>query len=127
MSSNTVKILRLPDGSIIGAAGDSDRWPEAVAELSRSIAANDLPQEMKGNYELLRLLPNGKVIGYAERLRPYSLSVPAAIGSGGDYAKAALLAGADLKTAIKIAGKIDLHTGGRTRIVSLRHRERRPS
>lgn len=122
INDNTIKLHRLPDGSIIGAAGAADRWPEAVAELSRSIEADDLPAEMKGDYDLLRLLPNGKVVGYHERLRPHAVAVPAAIGSGGDYARAAVLAGADLKTAIKIAGQIDLHTGGRTRIVSLDRR-----
>jgi ATP-dependent protease HslVU (ClpYQ) peptidase subunit len=122
-----VKIHTLPDGSLIGAAGASDRWPEAVAELSRSIEAGDLPAEMRGDYELLRLLPNGKAIAYAERLRPHPVSLPASIGSGSDFALGAMAAGADLKAAIKIAAKLDPHTGGRTRIVSLRHRERRPS
>ena len=42
-----------------------------------------------------------------------------AIGSGRDFALAAMRMGADAKKAVKIASEFDIHTGGRIRTMRL--------
>lgn len=104
-----IKVVPLPDGSIVGGAGrtaDSER-------AMRHLLAED-SGDVKGEYVLLRLFKNGKVATYeGSLLSPIATKAPQAIGSGSDVAMGAMLAGADARTAVQIAAKIDVYTGGR--------------
>lgn len=50
---------------------------------------------------------------------PEPLTFPSAIGSGRKYALGALLAGADLATAVGIAAQLDVYTGGEIRVTDI--------
>ena len=52
---------------------------------------------------------------------PYWLpiDIPYGIGSGGDYALAAVLAGADARRAVEIASRLNTNTGGEIQVVNI--------
>lgn len=104
------KLRRLPDGSVVGWAGNADEAVIAVEALAR-----DDGDEAKGDYSLLRLFPDGKLAVYVDRLIPTFTSPPQAIGSGGDVALGAMLAGMSAKQAVRAAARIDTSTGGTIR------------
>lgn len=105
------KVFPLPDGSIIGAAGrtrDAERAARELLDNPRD------PAKMSGDYTLLRLHRNGRVEVYeGELTSPIRVTAPYAIGSGWVAAKAAMMAGADAREAVRIASKIDVYTGGK--------------
>jgi ATP-dependent protease HslVU (ClpYQ) peptidase subunit len=104
-----IKVVSLPDGSIVGGAG---RTADAERALRHLLA--EAPGDLKGDFTLLRLFKNGKIAVYeGTLLSPISMKAPAAIGSGSDAAMGAMLAGADARTAVQIAAKLDVYTGGK--------------
>jgi len=117
----SVKMTRLPDGSIVGRAGGVADHTKAVDELIVAMLEERTPRETKGDYALLRLFKDGKALLYVDRLDgPAWVSLPAAVGSGADYARGAMAMGADPKTAVKIAKRFDAGSGGRIRTLSPR-------
>ena len=64
-------------------------------------------------WEMVKVDNKGKVwqIG-SDSFDWQRVTPPTYIGTGGAYAKAALLAGASPKEAVRIASEIDLHSGG---------------
>lgn len=64
--------------------------------------------------------PKGNVFCYDSRVYPYKLEAEfVALGSGCDFAKGAMAAGASAKKAVQIAGRFDGFTGGPTNTLSL--------
>lgn len=114
--NNRRKVHPLPDGSVVGGAGrtaDAERAIRTLTEMT-----ND---EVKGDYALIRLYPSGKVEIYEGSLKsPIRSKAPHAIGTGSDVAMGAMLAGATAQEAVKIAGKIDIYTGGKVTSYSAR-------
>jgi hypothetical protein len=110
----------LPDGSVIGESGDADIGIKAIEVLARSLEEGTDVPKFKGDYALLRLMPNGRAFLYWENLFPVEVQPPAAIGSGGPLARAAMLAGAEPVHAVRIAAQIDVNTGGRIRSIKPR-------
>lgn len=105
------KVHKLPDGSIIGAAGRTRDAERAVRALMNNPFK---PEEVRGDYTLMRLYPDGDLWVHEDTLTaPMKMKTPFAIGSGWVAALGAMLAGADAKQAVKIASKIDVHTGGK--------------
>ena len=54
------------------------------------------------------------------------IDIPYGIGSGGDYALAAVLAGADARRAIEIASRLNTNTGGEIQVVNIAEALRSP-
>lgn len=112
--NDAYKLRRLPDGSYIGGAGQVDLIEQAI-DLLRSKAP--APADVEGEYSLLRLHNYGGVAVYGGSiLHPVYVTGPAAIGSGMDFALAAMMAGASPQKAIRIASQLDPNTGGRVTV-----------
>ena len=104
-SSKAKKLHRLPDGSIIGSAG-------VTKDCLRAIDAIADGKEYDGDYTLLRLMPDGKVLKYECCTYGMESELPATIGTGREVALGAMLAGANPKRAVTIAASCDVYTGG---------------
>ncbi|MCK5013229.1 MAG: hypothetical protein KAS66_05375 [Candidatus Omnitrophica bacterium] len=105
---NTKKIFRVR-GKIVGIAG-------ALAEALIFVdwlksETKDTKPDLSDSFEAIVVGPNG-VDWYGDRLVAVSVGIPAAIGSGGDYAMGAMMAGATPKKAVEIAKKLDPGSGG---------------
>lgn len=105
------KVFQLRDGSIIGIAG---RTRDAELAARKFIENPDSPENVRGDYTVVRLYPNGQVWVYEDNTSvAIKVKPPYAIGSGWTTALGALLAGANAAEAVKIASKVDVHTGGK--------------
>jgi hypothetical protein len=109
------KLTRLPDGSIFGAAGRNSDRQKVVTWLQEG-EGDKLPR-LSDEFAGLRLMPGGEVLYYDPDLLPTTIDAPAAIGSGGELAVGAMLAGAKPSRAVEIAILRDNLSGGQ--IVSL--------
>lgn len=109
------KLFRLSDGSVAAGTGTlaavlvMKAWYEAGADATK------YPECQKSNDDWCRLVvakPDGSVF-YYEGL-PVAIpseSVPAAWGSGRDFAMGAMLAGADARRAVEITGMVSTDCG----------------
>lgn len=61
----------------------------------------------------------GKCYMYENRLYPYEVKAPFAIGSGFKYAMGAMLAGATAAQAVEIAARLDKNTGGEVQVIDV--------
>lgn len=105
------KVYKLSDGSLIGAAGRTRDAERAIRALTANPAK---PEEVRGDYTLMRLYPDGSIWVHEDTLTaPIKVQPPFAIGSGWTPALGAMMAGATSREAVKIASKIDVHTGGK--------------
>lgn len=109
------KINRLSDGSFIAGAGDVALFTKAISAIRNKEPGGD---HLAGDYSLLRLSKWGAVSLYdgTGTLEPIYIDGPAAIGSGMDYALAAMKAGASPQKAVRIAAELDPNTGGRVTV-----------
>jgi ATP-dependent protease HslVU (ClpYQ) peptidase subunit len=107
ISDAVEKLEVLPDGSIVGGAGTGVAVRRAIAELYKS-----QPDEVDGDYRLLRLYPSGAIAVYAYTTQqPQFVEAPFSIGSGGEFARGAMASGASPKKAVRIAHQFDSGTG----------------
>lgn len=107
------KLHRLPDGSVVGQSGRCSHAVSAIEELTLAMRDGRDPRPMRGSYTLLHLCTDGSVITYDDELVPLPTPAPAAVGSGGAFAMGALYNGASPEEAVRIAKKLDVHSGGR--------------
>lgn len=78
--------------------------------------------ELDESFEALVIdLNTGKCYMYENRLYPYEVHPPFAIGSGFKYAMGALLAGATATQAVEIAIRLDKNSGGPIQTIDLRN------
>lgn len=114
--NNAVKITRLKDGSLLGLSGRASVQPKLAAWLNNEGA---FPKDC-GDWSALHLLP-GEVRFYnqdaSEGYNP--LDLPAAVGSGREFAIGAMLAGASAQKAVHIATQADPFSGGKITTVHL--------
>lgn len=108
---SVTKIRRTPDGCLLGAAGNSNicealrRWFEAGAK------AEDFPDKDKTSH-LLVIHPDGKTDFYDGHWVPVTFeSKRVAIGSGRDYAEAAMYLGKNAVEAVNVAIHFDSSCG----------------
>lgn len=102
------KVWRLSDGRLLGCAG---RRSDAVA-FREYLEGGDKPK-IKEPFSALVLGLNRRATYHSESdLRGLETELPAAIGSGMDYALGAMDAGASAEQAVAIAGGRDGSTGG---------------
>jgi len=116
------KIVRFDDGWVMAVAGRG-AMKHCLTEWIRAGAA---PEKCpKGGPEVtwsvLAVDPDRKFwlythdAPYRERIG----SFPFTLGSGADFARGAMLAGADVRRAIEIAAHCDCHTGGDIQVVDV--------
>lgn len=113
ISADVPKVIRLDDGSIIGAAGNPAHLPKVAAWLNggRKTEWPVIPKDGDDGFIGLHLTVDGLFMidkdgGFT---RP---NMPVAVGSGAGIAVGALEAGASVRQAIEIACKHDVWTGG---------------
>jgi ATP-dependent protease HslVU (ClpYQ) peptidase subunit len=113
LTETHAKLWELPDGSVIGSSGDRASAQKAKAELRSAINERREPEDVPGDYRLIRLYRSGSIAIYDLGVlsQPMFVEAPFAIGSGGMYARAALAGGASLSKAMKIAHAFDAFTG----------------
>lgn len=115
VDDKSVKLHRMPDGSIVGQTGRCTHAIVAIEELSEAIRDGRPPKLMRGNYQLLQLHHDGTVTTYDDELVALNTPTPAAAGSGAAYALGAMFNGASPDAAVRIATKLDTNSGGRVR------------
>jgi ATP-dependent protease HslVU (ClpYQ) peptidase subunit len=108
VDSNRRKVFRLTNGSLVGCAGNS---VDAIS-FRRWLDDDGNKPHIKEEFAALVLNKNGDVEYYDRLLVPLELSLPTAIGSGADFALAAMDAGASPAQAVEIAARRDPYTGG---------------
>lgn len=108
VGAQTEKVWRLRDGRLLGCAG---RRVDGVA--FRTYLEGGAKPKIKEAFEALVLGLNGRATYFCEHdLDGLDTELPAAIGSGMDYALGALDAGASPERAVLIASGRDTGTGG---------------
>lgn len=120
----TTKIIRLPDGGLIGCAGGV-----AFCEGFRQwMIAGEDPEQFdvqwgeKEGFEVhgLRVLPDGTAWHYDGYHIPIRIENKTyAIGSGASYAEAALFLGCDAQRAVEVACALDPGCGNGIDVLSL--------
>lgn len=113
------KIAKLKDGSLFGGAGVA----EGCELLLRSLQKNTATPVYEGT-EALHVKTDGSLWVYEGRawLKQQKCKYYA-LGSGHAVALAAMDAGADAITAVKIGIKRDTHSGGRVRSLKLKRQK----
>ena len=109
------KIERLSDGRIVGSCGDAT---QCILIRQWLEAGRDKP-ELDDKVEAIVLNLDGTIDWWDKRFVPLRYIAPMAIGSGGDYAIGAMLAGQDPVGAVEIAMIRDRNTGGDVETYSL--------
>ncbi len=112
-----IKIHRLPDGSLFGAAGPSHTIMGLLTEVrkistQKKRTLNPFPAK---NVQALLLCSSGYKYYFEGNTWNEMDEEYFAIGSGSDYALAAMDAGATAEEAVKIACKRDPFSGGKIR------------
>lgn len=104
------KVRRLPDGRIMGVAGN----PFDINNLEKWLTEGGEFPELQDtdSFDLLVLEPNGDVYCYAKHGRRSKELLPIAIGSGTDLAVGAMEAGASPEQAVRIACARHTECGG---------------
>lgn len=105
--ASRTKIIGLPDGRVFGCTGYSDECSLFAKWMQGGIEKPTLGDD----FAALVLTPDNKAFWIGQRLEPVEWSVPATIGSGGDIALGAMLAGKSPAEAVQIAASRDVGTG----------------
>ncbi len=107
-TENEVKVLRLRDGRLAGYSGSASSGKTFIAWLNDG---GEMPKLDKG-FHVLTLAPNGTATVYYDDGTSDPADLPAVLGSGGNIALGAMLAGASAQKAVSMAAKRDPFTGG---------------
>lgn len=124
---NAQKLFRLANGAVLGCAGSSLAARVLVDKLNNSVKDHKRKKAVLPTFRIKNclaiLLAHGNKVYYFENGMWEDISdIPHySIGSGSDYALAAMDAGASALEAVKIAAKRDIYSGGR--IVSMSPKE----
>lgn len=111
----TTKVHRLPNGSLVGCAGNTAQIGEMIHWLGAGADPDKMPaiqRDAKECVSALVISPEGKVLQYENT--PYPIHIENgqwAIGSGRDFALAAMLLGRDAMGAVKVAIVFDAGCG----------------
>jgi len=113
--SRTQKIHRLPDGALFGAAGDV----QEISAVLEWLRGGEKPESLE-SFEAMLVGPAGAAyLGY--RLMRRSIAEPFfAVGSGSQFAIAAMACGKTAIEAVRLAARFDSATGGRVQSMRLR-------
>lgn len=108
-----VKVCRTAEGGLVGVAGDAHAMAQIVAWLDAGEPDKERPEDLK--VEVLVLRPGGLVEGCGATMKLTRWEPPAAIGSGGEFAIGAMMAGASCEEAVRVACRADINSGGQVR------------
>jgi hypothetical protein len=125
--ATTTKIFRAPNGALLGGSGDSD----AVSALRRwycdGADRTEYPNNRDGDTccgRLLVITPEGKVTMYLRGPDPLLIEDRMyAMGSGGDFALAAMHLGHDARHAVEVACALDTDCGNGIDTLTLEKQE----
>ncbi len=111
----TTKVVKVK-GCLYGFAGNLEQ-----CNLFIDWVKDGKPKEKPKNMSIFECLEyDGKnVYWWGEWMRGVKMNSPQAIGSGARFAQAAMLCGKNAREAVGVAKKLDVHTGGRVRTISL--------
>lgn len=104
------QLRRSDEDCLFAGAGTSDLVEQVFFWLSGVVSERPIVGD-KDDFRGLLITPTG-AYGLEERLTPFSVPAPYAIGSGRDFALAAMALGKTAKEAVELACKLDLYTGG---------------
>lgn len=112
-STSFVKVRHIGGGKrditgIVAFSGDPSQFELFYSFLETDVKPDRLNMEKS---EAIFVTPDG-VYAYDENLIPIKVDLPFAMGSGGQIALGAMLAGKSPQQAVMIACKIDIWTGG---------------
>lgn len=91
-------------GCLYGAAGDSSDCDKFIGWAKRSCRGRR--PRVAESFQALALTPDG-LFFFDTNLHPMQMKQPFAIGSGSKAARAAMIAGADIRRAVEIACEVD--------------------
>lgn len=110
-ASTVTKIGHLPDGSLYGMAGDFAVGRQTIAWIIAGAEPSNFPEKQKSKDDFCGILvirPDKSVWKYEDTAVPFCLEDPfMAIGSGRDYALAAMHLGKSAFGAVEIAALFD--------------------
>ena len=113
------KKIRKVGGVLYGIGGHLSITPLLWEWIEAGCTASEIPCEEGHEWEILRVSKRGVSTLTSDYWRWLASPRVAGIGTGGSYAEAAMLAGASVKEAVRIASKIDLYSGGGVVTLSL--------
>lgn len=119
------KLHPLPDGSVVGSAGDSELGVLFLDWLESGEESSARPDWSDEDFAAMRLYPDGTIMVYTAHCVPEPVPAPFAIGSGHKLALGALEAGASPLRAVEIACIYDASCGIPIDTVVVRHRKGR--
>lgn len=108
----STKIRRLPNGNLLGAAGDAAQAREMVAWIVDGADPDEFPSELRpGKTNAARALlitkDGGRILVYETGPHPIEFLGPYhALGAGAEAAIAVMLLGHDAKMAVEIASQV---------------------
>jgi ATP-dependent protease HslVU (ClpYQ) peptidase subunit len=122
LADATRKIVRGKDGSVMGCAGEAASCSLVREWFERGEshkAVPKVPSQPDGDgdsrFKALILRPGGRLEFLDACFTPVAVKPPMAIGSGGDVAMGAMMAGASPKEAVRIAASVVVSVGGPVR------------
>lgn len=72
-----------------------------------------IPEIDPGSFQGLLVLETGEVYDLEDKLVPLPAEIPVAVGSGTDYAMAAMVVGKSAVAAVEVACELDVYSGGK--------------
>lgn len=115
MHATTTKVHRMPDGSIVGCAGNTAQIYEMLNWLKTGADADKLPNAQRDAKECVSMLvirPDGTIHQYENTPHPMTIENKMwAIGSGRDFAYAAMHLGRSAIQAVELTCMLDSGCG----------------
>lgn len=115
-AASVAKVVKLPDGSIVGCSGhttDCETFRQWL--IGGQVGARPKAKSLSA----LLLRTDLSLVYFNERGSGVPAEAPATVGSGNELALGAMLAGASPKRAVEIAAERDPFTGGTITELSL--------
>lgn len=111
-----IKIYKLiagnGDEAIVGGSGSASSIYAFFDWCASGMEYEDYPAEHAGEAQFI-MVTKKSVLCYENYPRPIEVGFPYSIGSGGQYAMGAMLAGAKATESVKIASKLDPYTNSK--------------
>lgn len=116
------KIVKSPNGFVAAGAGGLNSITPWLRWVAAGLKPDDQPTTLDKESTLLIVDPRGRAYTFeGSAVRLPMRDKQWAIGSGSDLALGAMAMGADARTAVKVAAKFDVYTGGRVVVLRPGH------
>lgn len=113
LKRTTTKIFRF-DGGLFASAGSGSHAAHMFAWVASGANPNDVPAfQLTDEYQSVMVVRNDRTVWiYGQSAYPFQMEDPFhAIGSGRDFAMAAMFMGSGARTAVEIASRFDTGCG----------------